>query len=563
MEIPDLSHFSKHEVQQKIQNDPSSLLRDLGFEFLFEKQGMPKEEAVKQKCLDMIYRQPVSRRPDYIFRNPVYESFAQVWYHPAGFVATISRSRLVGSNGDYSAPRLNIRACREVPMTESRPTLRTSTGRFIQSLEFDSQSPSSPSLSNFFIEVANQGKGQLLSFSQWHIAMSDPAQDGVSNVLDPFCGPIHPWRDLALPWKDMDLYVLSTQTPFMQSNFSKMATERYEKQLRQVAAEEVKAFPLPIRPLMFEALNQSIFYDLPRTKKNEKSRANKFKLSHRVKEIVGKATGFLQNQEYLSPAQSSLLEKWIGEMTRSSRASSIRWNSLPMELPGITNFSRLDLALAVSSQPGIHLKVLNCLKQASVEQLTSWCQGEGCSRPLALSLASVLLNTQNKAHTIHELSDTMNFTTEAMSILLDRVGQDHLVWEDGLGNVWGEALGQNINLPVDEDLEQAQNTRSSHFLSWAIENNISLPRVAIWTSTHNSEDDDNAPSTHQASLLNREDFIQAWRVGARQYCQEFPELYWNMAFPLVSYSRKVHLDGFSSDEGSTSPSPQSRPHPKM
>lgn len=519
----------------------SELLSDLGFELLFERKGQPLGAVIKQRCHEMVSRLPPSRRPDIILSSTPTQKHCQVWYHPSGFIATtVMTANSLDSDASFDFPSLYVRACRAVPFTGGNLKAVTSWGQFIEPLEFAATpgSFSKDSLSQFFRQAQDRSLGPLLSFNQWHKALSDPIQHD-DGALDPIKVSPHPWVELALPWDEVKLTTRATQVPFMQFHFSQLAIARYEKQLKQAALFTARGLPDGIRELILASMRSGIYRNMTESRKNEKSSGSKHHAAFTLRDVVVSSCQEIKGQDYLTPEQCSVFGSWTKELLNKSRASSLRWAALPFHMPGIEGFSRLDMALSATSNVGARNKVFHCLTQSSETQLAQWCAGKGCSRPLALSLARIFLTTDNKPYSKEDVSGDIEFASKALSLLIERLGKDSLVWEDGLGNVWGHALGLAINLPVDEDLVEVQEEKTLHFLAWAIENEIPLPSTVKWSASRYSA---NPGLVCQASLLDRKDFARIWPMGSREVCASHADLHWDLLSPAVSYCKKIHLE---------------------
>jgi hypothetical protein len=493
---------------------------------------------------------PLSRRPRIVYSASTRQARFQVWYHPAGVVAQVDQFSLspVQQPSDWSVNTVKLSALVQAPLARaSVPGCVLAAAKLVETVSWCSLTRP---LAMFWSDLqSRQQAGSMLSFPQWAACLSDPfnSPEALSSLL-PLRDSCPEWLELGLDWANASFTSTSTQIPHQQERLKSRAIVRHAKALTIAAQEQSAAAPLGLSFLLVRALDHAVYRkDALGFARHTPAKLRVLRQEFKRNVALEKGLELIRfspgSSEVLLPEQATVLADWSTQLASSTNVSRLRLRRLPDAMPGLPEVRVLDLALQVAHLPGALDKVYDMVQRASDDQLRAWCQGEGIARPLALAVASAQLEIQNRGYLEREVQQVSEDCLKILDVVRTRLGGQALVWDDARGNVWGEAIGRHMHLPIDEDLVLVQHARTHAFLQWVMEHDIAVPDVVRWRPITSAQDPDpkNSSPVLEASLMSTESFVHAWMGNQAGSVPPIVLAHWDLLAPVSSLFKRKAL----------------------
>lgn len=540
--FPDLSLLANADTQTLDQN-VSEVFISMGFTPLVHVHGIGLLEATIYRCAEKFASSRQGRSERYKNNDRIMEDEHEILYHPSGLIASINGSRRAYSTDDFEQKRWSLSCLVKTDVGQGHPARLTSAGQSVIKLLFESDGHEN--IAQFLSEVKEKyDQGLMLSPQRWAAVLNDPVFTYDKTDCLPLDGYQAAWVDLALPWMDMPINATATTAHFPITECKRQTVARYEKQFYKEIGKILHSVPDDVKDLVQIQLGSQVKLLMHINKIQHKKRVNLLEVEETARKFLDVIAPYLPN-DGLSGQGSEILSQWVEEFLKPSKASAIRWNKLPMHIPGLKGFSRLDMALAMAHKPGCSHKIIQAIETSSDEQLIGLCRGDGLAAPLGYSLVRIMLHTENRAYEKTELQALSELGKRCLSHIVNRLGSSVLVWDSQWGNVWGLAAGQYINLPMDDDLAEYQMERNNDFVLFAEETGLDLPEEISFSDVQASGFAKTGPPVYTCSLLNASEFAELWGKHARTPARRQPLLYRELLRPAISLLTARRLSDFS------------------
>ena len=452
------------------------------------------------------------------------------------------------SDGDWS-----VLACEWWAMTDQRLSstapagqnmlFQRPDGRVTQVVSWRENGSNKHSFTRAWEEVQSAGReARLWPLARWgrDPELTDPASFAWRSAL--------PWEvwDSLIPWGPMRVPVAKLSSFADRMGVAALACQRHRRKLFEAWERLIEQAPDEARDL-FRSMGRMADHGhllrltegtaVPdpwkeRGKTAHQKLTEKWQKDHQVVRVVQRLrmalAAFPDAPDWLLPIEHQRVATWVRNALDPSA---------PMASPQnleFTPWGELELLLLNPELADVWPRILALMDRLSVADLRQKTQApdsEGLT--LQLRLARALLDIPNANVNTIRMPESHAGALAGLDRLVERLGPSGWGWEGRGHNVWHWALGWNINLPVDQDLMAAQQSRLSVFIEWCRRRAVPTPQEVRWEHQGRS---------FCTPLEDEEAFVSDWAEGGNPHRGEDPHARWHLIEPAARLLQKNRLD---------------------
>lgn len=512
-------------------------LEEAGFFLLDTFCGRPLEKEVDERC---------DRLAGKTRGSDMYKE-AKLWVHPSGVIALV-KAFAFSQGGPLMFNQASLVFMEDRPLSSQgwplTGTFGISSGRRIATTQGNHTGAVGDLSDSFKMAWSNarvaSEQGSLVPLERWLDYMRDPVlENNLSSLSAIMDSPVSLIRD----WSKEQFLATDTTIPAQRYRLSKLALGSLKEKVIEAIGQRTAKYPDQLAQVLTLLLEDEVKNEITSgygfgSKIPTPAHKRNYAMAQFSNAFVNMASSVPSMPVRLSQSQQDVCAQWIQALSDPRSAARTTWKSLPSHLPGVPGLAAHDLLLTHTEFPGVWEKLESQVRAASNEQLLSWIRGQEGNSPLALSIARVVLDIPNRSSRDGEQRRVLPRALGVLDYLASRLGVDALVWESTEFNLWGHALGKDLNLPIDQDLVEIHGTRLRGFLDWAQARHVKLPSIVRWSSFRD-------PGIKGLEFMPYDlgTFRQQWLDHGPEIRSMDAALHWALLEPLSSLVRRSALKG--------------------